>query len=455
MSIGTQRVDLLGVVQVLHEHLTEAVCEGVWQEVRGAERRRGLGLTTLAEFWTAVILRAPDSLTQALAEAAGAAAGGPGASYPPVKVTSQAFFARCQGLKPEFFERLFETFRARLEAAEPARFAVQHQALAERFGGRVWVLDGSSLDGVARRLKVLWNDRRVPIPGTVIALYDLCRGRLARLHHTRELQPQEGPCARDLLSQVPAGTLVVGDRLYGQPVFLQAAAEHGVSLLVRRNRNVTFVPERRLSSRMVGKARVEEWTGTYGTGQVTASQQVRWIRWKQGRRSFELVTNVLDPEKLSAEEALELYRERWQVERLFFELKEVLNLHRFYASNINAVAMQVYAAAIVHLALRVAQARIAHSVGVEPEALSTQKLFTRVAAASSSLVIAEITFEGVKQANPGVRLKKPDWRRMPFAWVRLSDVLVEPRGPGGRKTRIKPDGRDLRRLPATPRRRAR
>ncbi len=38
------------------------------------------------------------------------------------------------------------------------------------------------------------------------------------------------------------------------------------------------------------------------------------------------------------------------MERLFFDLKEVLNLHRFYTSSPNGVAMQVYAAALVHTA---------------------------------------------------------------------------------------------------------
>ena len=442
-----QQVDLLGTVDVLHEHLTAALCDGVWADVREKERRRELGLTALAEFWTAVILRAPDSLTQALAEANGALAGGAGSSYPRLDVTSQGFFARCKALRPEFFERLFEAFRARLEDAEPRCFATRHQDLARRFGGRVWMLDGSSLDQVARRLKVLWSDRRVPVPGMVVAFYDLCLGRLARLHHTRELQPQEGPCARALMGEVPAGTLVVGDRLYGQPIFLAAASEHGISMLVRRSRKVNFVPEKRLSSRRVGGALIEEWAGTFGTAPGTKAQQVRLIRCRKGRRCFELVTNVLDPELLGADEALDLYRKRWQVERLFFELKEVLNLHRFYAGNLNAVAMQIYAAAIVHLAFKAAQARIARSAGIEPESLSTQKLFPRVAAASTSLATAELTFTAVERANPDVRLKKPDWRDMPFARVKLSDVLIEKRGPGGRKRRIKPDGRKLRRLP--------
>jgi hypothetical protein len=35
---------------------------------------------------------------------------------------------------------------------------------------------------------------------------------------------------------------------------------------------------------------------------------------------------VLDPKELTAEEALALYPWRWKVERLCFDVKEVLNL---------------------------------------------------------------------------------------------------------------------------------
>jgi hypothetical protein len=69
------RVDLLSVVEVLHEHLTPALCEGVFDQVRDGECRRMWTLQRLAEFWAAVILRAPPSLTQALEEAAEGAVG--------------------------------------------------------------------------------------------------------------------------------------------------------------------------------------------------------------------------------------------------------------------------------------------------------------------------------------------------------------------------------------------
>jgi hypothetical protein len=109
----------------------------------------------------------------------------------------------------------------------------------------------------------------------------------------------------------------------------------------------------------------------------------------------------------SAAEALSLYPHRWTIERLFFDLKEVLNLNRVYAANPNAVAMQVYAAGCVYNAMRVAQAEVAAAAGLAPEAISPAKFFPKMAAACHAYALFELWFLEARRANPGQRLRKP------------------------------------------------
>jgi hypothetical protein len=439
------KVDLLVVVEVLHEYLTPGLCAGVFDDVRDTERRRLWTLERLAGFWTQVVLRAPTSLTHALAEATGG-----GGSYPQVESTSQAFFSHCQGMRPDFFATLFEEFRRAVASGEPARFAAAHRAMADRFAG-VWVADGSKLDAVARRLKVLWDDRRVPLPGSLLAFYDLRHGVLARLTYSPDAQPSELHDAIARLDDVPEGTLFVGDRLYGVPKFFAALSARGLFAVARRHGAVKLTKLKLLGKGRLDGGECEDWEVTAGTAQNAVPQTLRWIRWKKGRTTRDVVTNVLDPRRLEPGEALALYRERWKVERLFFDLKEVLNLNRFYAANRNAVAMQVYACAIIHTALRVAQGRIAKQARVEPEALSVPKLFPKVAAASACLATAELVFTATVDANPGVKLAKPDWRDLPFASTKLGEILVEKRGPHRRKRRFCKARRIVRSLPRSPR----
>ncbi len=208
--------------------------------------------------------------------------------------------------------------------------------------------------------------------------------------------------------------------------------------------------ERSLSSREVDGGVVEDQLGTLGTGRRVPGQAVRCITLKRpGEPAIALLTNVLDPATLTAEEALDLYRRRWRVERLFYDLKEVLNLHCFYAANTNAT-MQIYAAAIVHVALRTAQGRVAAQARRPPEALSTAKLFPKVGP-SICLVQSEATFLAICRANPGT-LRKLDWYDMAFAYADLEDVPVEPRKPGGNKTGLRAPRRARRPLPPPPER---
>lgn len=447
MGDAARQVDLLGTVEVLHRHLTEALCRKVFDEVRRGERQRTWTLHVLAEFWTAVILRAPPSLTHALSEAAGGRS-----LYPQTAGSDQGFFERCQTLSWEFFAALFKEFCDIVAREEPAPFAGAQAAVIGRFG-HVYALDGSALDRVARRLKILWNDRRVPLPGSVVALYDLARGCPVRLDFDRCPTGREQFGARRVVADLPAGSLCVADGLYGLPHFFGTLRERGAYGVARRSHRAGMVKERRLSNRKAAGGRLEDWIAEIGISRSSEPQCVRWIRWRKGSESIELLTNVLDPALLSAEEALSLYRARWAIERLFYDLKEVLNLHRFYAANVNAVAMQVYACAIVYTAFRAAQGRIAEELGIAPEQLSTEKLFPKVAAASASLTTAELAFDAVCEANPASKLVKPDWRQMPFATVPLYRVLVEKRAGRRKKRRGKPTDRrrQLPRPPARPR----
>jgi hypothetical protein len=425
------RIELLGTVQILHEHLTTSLCQTVFQQTRITERERQWSLAALASFWTEVILRAPQSLTQALQEAAS----GSGAGWPHVQATPEAFFERCQTLHWRFFANLYAAFLAQVLPQATPCYAAPLSALRERFA-EVWVVDGSRLDAVAHRLKLLRDVRARVLPGCLTAFYDLYRGMTRHLAFHPDAAAAELPRASAALAHVPHGTLLLGDRLYGVGAFFAALTARGLSGLCRRNGRQSWRWLHDLSKMYVaGGTAWDTLVEVKGT-QETPTQTLRWLRWRKGRESRELLTNVLEPTRLSVTDALSLYPWRWKVERLFFDLKEVLNLHRFYTGSPNGVAMQVYAAALVHTAFRVAQGQIAQAVGVEPETISPAKFFPRMATASIGLTWAELAFIEMQQANPGLDLQKPDWRRSAFAWTTLERIQVEPRNGRRRKRRF-------------------
>src|SRR5262245_11286294 len=98
--------------------------------------------------------------------------------------------------------------------------------------------------------------------------------------------------------------------------------------------------------------------------------------------------------------------------------------------------MQVYAAALVHTAFRVAQGHIAQAIGTQPEEMSPAKFFPRMAAAAIGLTWSEVAFIEIPKANPGVDLHKPDRHICGCAWICFADIRVESRNGRRRKRRF-------------------
>ena len=426
-------VNLLEPVELLHRHLTVGLCRRVHRQVRTKERQRKWTLYYLARFWTAVILRAPVSLTHALEDARLGKEG----LFPRVRASSEAFFEKCRDMSWEFFLALYHGFTESIWEEAPKVYARWLGKVWERFPAIVAV-DGSKCDAIRKRLKLLWNEKGVVLPGCITAFYDLARGITRAVLFSPDAAQHELPRAIAMLKLLPEGSLVIGDRLYGILEFFRALTQAKLFGLFRRNKLIKMRVVQVLSRKQGSRRFLEDALVEAGSGQTGAKLILRRIRYRHNGFRRDLVTDVLDPKKLSAEEALEIYPMRWAIERLFFDLKEILNLHSFYAANPNAVAMQVYAAAIVHTAFRVAQARIAEQHGIAPERISPAKLYPRLAAASCSVVQLAVYHLEVERVNPGRRLKRPGLERFSFAQTTLDAILVKHRNGKRRKRRFHP-----------------
>ena len=135
---------------------------------------------------------------------------------------------------------------------------------------------------------------------------------------------------------------------------------------------------------------------------------------------------MLDPDHLSAAEALALHPHRRTVERLFFDLQELLNLNRVYAANPNAIAMQAYAAVSMYYAVRMAQAEVAEAANLAPEAISPAKFFPKMPVARHAYALFELWFLQAERLNPWWWLRKPSLDQRRFPDVTLHAILVGP-----------------------------
>jgi len=421
----SSRVDLIGILELLTEHITQALCQTAPQTVRTTERQRQWSLYALVQFWMAVILRAPPSLSQALLDNQE----GRQLLAPRIKASPEAFFQRCRDLSWKFFAEVFRRFIESLLKITPPRFCAKLGGLRERFA-EVVVIDGSRLEAVAHRLKILWNDRSVVLPGCLLVIYDLFRGIPRAVEFCADAAASEFVRAKGALSSLAKDTLLVGDRLYCTASLFEELAHRGLWGLFRRNRQLGLRGLRRdpLRKKRWRGGLLREWRVQAGCGATAPIQALRLIQFKRGRKVYEVLTNVLDGKRLTAEEAMELYPCRWTIERMYFDLKEVLNLNRLYPANPNAVGMQVYASALVYTAMRVAQSEVAEQVEIEPEDISPAKFFPKMAASCNDYVVGEHMIAEMLRLNPGKKLRRPSWKGQRCASVPLDAILVERRG---------------------------
>lgn len=420
-------VYLAPTVEFLHGQITEALCEEVFQGVRTTERQRKWTLFALARFWLAVVLEPPRSLSQLLERTRSR---DPKGILPAVAASAESFFEKCKNFSSEFFMALYHHFLERVLPSAPKRYCQEVIHLDEKFSG-ILAIDGSRLDKIAHRLKILWKEEAAILPGCLTAVYDLFRGIATELWFDPDAAASEFKRGMLAVETLPPDTLLLGDRLYCSIQFFHALNEHDCFGLFRRNKTVKITKVRRLSTAKLEEGTTEDWLVEVGRGKKKI--ELRLVVLEKDGKTYEAVTNVLDPKRLSAKDVVMLYPLRWTIERLFYDLKEVLNLKKFYAANPNAVAMQVYAAAIVHVAFRIAQGNVAEQVDLPPEELSPKKLFPHLALASIKLLEGEWWIEEVRKANPGVKLRKPSMKRAPDTVVSLKRIRVQRRSSVRRK----------------------
>lgn len=377
-----QPVDYLST---LWSHLTEAVCQEVFSLLRDTERQRKWSLFALLKLWVGLLSSAARTQTEAVEECG---KGNP--LFPEVQASPESFFERIQSLRPAFFHTLFLRFTEAIRPDCPPTFAAAQTVLEKDFPG-LFVLDGSKLHKVGRLLKVARTTTRAILPGSLEAVYDMRRGILHNLIFDPDGHKGEKHLLLQALPSLPKGSLVVYDRYACYAVYWKAMEEAGHFLLCRASETLSLHKVQEILT--VHRGRVHLVESLVQLGEGPSAKRLRLIEWKDPQGKLRLLTNVLDLEKLRADQAVTLYKARWSVERCFLSLKDTLNLNHLFNASPAAVGQQVYATALLYNALRLSQGEIARKAGVEPERISPEKLFPRLTEKIVLLTLAEVVTE--------------------------------------------------------------
>jgi hypothetical protein len=410
-------------LSIVWKHLTESVCEEVFQAHRKSERQRKWTLHALIWFWIGLLQVRYTSQTRALLEGR---KGHP--LFPAVDASPEAFFQKIQAVRPVFFESLFYAFNHATEEAWPDNFQADFAELG--FSG-IYAVDGSRLEQVGKLLKVTRKTTKAIIPGSMEALYDLRRGHLKALWFDPDGFASELSMFERVIAEVPSGALLLADRYYPKPVIWRELEAREISMVSRYNKTVKKKKVKVLKELRGAKLCVDDWLVEMG-GSAYGTQPVllRWVHVWSSEFDLVLITNVLDPKRLTPQQLLSLYRERWSVERMYLAMKDVLELNHLYNCSPAAVGQQVYATAILYNALRLAQAKVAAKAKIAPETISVEKLFPVVIENFIKLTFMEVGAENMfvwlQSANPGI--ERPQFEMTHASLdLQLRHFLVEKR----------------------------
>jgi len=104
-------------------------------------------------------------------------------------------------------------------------------------------------------------------------------------------------------------------------------------------------------------------------------QPVRLVSVLWGKTWYRYLTNVLDPEELSAQQVCELYRNRWQIEQAFLLTKRLLGLAYLWVGDSNGIQIQILSTWIFYAVLNQLCTDVAVALGQPKERISTEMVF--------------------------------------------------------------------------------
>lgn len=301
-----------------------------------------------------------------------------------ISISAQALCKARQRLPLKLFQQLVENVL-------PEDFSVT----AKYKGKKVWIADGMSFlvndtGELSKKYGKSKNQRGLsrgyPTP-KLLTLLEAGAGFI-RKAIILPYWGQEFSCLSRLFKSIGAGGLLIGDRglvSFAHLALLIAQGVHGCFQLPRGkvvyNRGKGC---RHLHKRLGKQDILVNWTATRRpkwmskqrwkniSGQTLTLRQIAFRITRKGFRTHWawIITTLLDPKEYPAQELIDLYAQRWQIEVHFRDLKCTLKMKKISAQSIKGVQKEVMAFILLYNLIRKVMQEAAKRQGVPPDRIS-------------------------------------------------------------------------------------
>ncbi len=265
----------------------------------------------------------------------------------PKKVSQQALSQRLTSLPSEMFLKVLLAVLPIMQQCwtERERPLPPEIAWVQQHYTEIQAVDGSTLDGLIRKMGLLRDLPQNPLAGKITGLLNLCSHLPTQLWYEAEPKTHDQRFWPRILSALQAGSLLIFDLGYTNFAIFAQLTLAKVMFITRAKSNLVYSRERSL----VKSAAVHDclvWIGSEDQRQLVRLVEVlyrgKWYRY---------LSNELDAERLPTAYLVALYWQRWRIEDAYSVVKRLLGLAYFWCGAQNAVEMQVWATWLLYVVL--------------------------------------------------------------------------------------------------------
>jgi hypothetical protein len=212
----------------------------------------------------------------------------------------------------------------------------------------LWIADGSTLEHLQRHMGQLQEHAKNPLAGKIMMVVEAFSHRPVQAFYSPESNRNDVTWWSELMTLLPVGGLLILDLgFFGFSAF-DASSQSGKFFLTRQKQKVGYEVTQVLSSGSHYRDEIVR-LGRHHTHPCRHPVRQVSVLWGKQWRAY--LTNVLDPQILSAQQVCELYHRRWHIEDAFLLTKRLLGLAYLWVGGRNGVQIQLYATWIFYAVL--------------------------------------------------------------------------------------------------------
>jgi hypothetical protein len=291
-----------------------------------------------------------------------------------VAVRQQSLSQRFLVFPAELFERvlkaLLPTLVERWQERPQRPLPPAVQKAREHFSA-IWIVDGSTLEALFRKLKALEDAPFGQLAGKMCAIIDLATHYPVDIWFSEQARAFDTNFNSDILQRIKPRTLLLLDRGFYDFQFFADLIANECHFITRPKSNTKVEVVRCLSDTdTVKDMLVHLGTGQNGTPILT----LRLVKVRFESQWYSYITSVLDPQILPPCVVADLYRRRWRIEEAFNILKRVLNLSYLWTGSTNGIKLQLWATWLFYAVLLDLGDAVADALKVPIERISLEML---------------------------------------------------------------------------------